>query len=969
MKKNHSSFFYEHGFTLIEVMFVIAITSLVALVVNSLSKTTAAISERNTLVNNVDQGQLIALRKSQESGYLNAQIKSELNNTSPYLYDEFLACLQGSGSQCISKFDTLKIKIGRNENQLKEEMNSSFDFKNESCSDPLSCEGKKYERNTFVIIACESNFLCSGVSLKVETSPENLNSASKNTPIAQRAIEIQIPAYSLLSSGLQGSCGDKVASGINQATNQISCLPVRDVASTQEEENTCATQVNPNNVSIGVKEAGFNNKGCQTLKLASWSDVASWPAPARAKPNISLKSSLSSPDIIEENLPIEGDLYLIVDTSGSLTSFRQQMASQVASLVAKAVNSPGNHINVYAYPISSSDNESISNVLQSSTTPVPNSNKFLNYYKMKLNDPFLEISSDTKVTPDEISAYVLNKFQNAPQPAMNYSGESRETGLCALNRILAKEFDEAASGTNKNPDRKKFFVLISDERDDLEKNNPKGFPIIGTVFGGCTYDFKDYYHYEHVEAKENSYYKSLATVKVSELNTIKPETAERKLIYYSMPAAFLYTSYKVYGNDGGVNTTEYPIMLYINPQEYDIKPNATKSDAACPENLKADMIRYTESYARDRRNVYGATYYNSNVRKAEAVDWGKCLISYNYSTHVQTTSYKSDFSNPDDFYAFNPRIHSGKVRAGPFYLEETDPSYNFSNFNDYITNAPPMGNSGNALETFKFQAADKALMQDPNENYIDYVNRVKTFTRNNISDWFIDELVSFDYQYLFNYTMPAYDTTVGDGTRIYRNITKLFIDNLGLSSYPNTEEDISLITKKSLDYIYKNNYSLISLTPTENSSGCGNTANEYSLHYDTLVKEIKKDNPKRAELIDICQTNQYKDAFDKVESFFKVRKNYSIKSYDYEVKVEDLTLFSQLKEYLDSNGTAHFAIIMSSLNDETKVGDEANTLKLLQGDDFDVEVIDSTLKIHFHNDAKITQALIVYQNFELILEE
>ncbi len=952
-------------------MFVVAITAFVALVVNSLSKTTTAVSERNFLLNNVDQGQLIALRKSQESGYLNTQIKNELNTTSPYLYDEFLACLQGSGSQCISKFDTLKIKIGRNEDQLKEEMNSSFNFKNESCSDPLNCERKKYERNTYVSIACESDNLCSGVSLKVETTPENLNlnSASKNTPVAQRAIEIQIPSYSLLSSGLQGSCGDKVASGINQATNQISCLPVRDVASTQEEENTCTTQVNPNDVSIGVKEAGFNNKGCQTLKLASWSNVASWPAPARAKPNISLKSTISTPDIIEENLPIEGDLYLIVDTSGSLTSFRQQMASQVASLVSNAVKNPGNHINVYAYPISSSDSESISNVMQTSTTPVPNSNKFLTYNKMKLKDPFLEVSSDTNMTADEISTYILNKFQNAPQPAMSNSGESRETGICAINRVLAKEFDDIASNTNKNPDRKKFFVLISDERDDLEKTDPKWFPIIGTVYGGCTYDFKDYYHYEHVDAKENSYYKSLATAKVSELSTIKPETAERKLIYYSMPAAFLYSSYKMYGNDGGVYTSEYPIMLYINPHDYDIMPNANKTDMACPENLKADMIRYTESYVRDRRIVYGPTYYNTNERKAEAVDWGKCLISYNYSIHAQSTSYKSDFSNPDDFYAFNPRIHSGKVRAGPFYLEETDPSFSFNNFNEYITNTPPMGSSGNSLETFKFQAADKALMQDPNENYIDYVNRVKTFSRNNVTDWFIDELASFDYQYLYKYTMPAYDNAVGDGARIYRNITKLFIENLGLSSYPNPEEDISVITKKSLDYLYKNNYALISLSPTKTSEKCGDTANEYSLHYDTLVKEIQKDNPKRADLIDICQTNQYKDAFDKVESFFKVRKNYSIKTYDYEVRVEDTALASQLKEYLDSNGSAHFAIIMSSLNDETKVGDEAATLKLLQGDDFDIEVIGSTLKIHFHNDAKVTQALTVYQNFELILEE
>jgi hypothetical protein len=280
-----------------------------------------------------------------------------------------------------------------------------------------------------------------------------------------------------------------------------------------------------------------------------------------------------------------------------------------------------------------------------------------------------------------------------------------------------------------------------------------------------------------------------------------------------------------------------------------------------------------------------------------------------------------------------------------------------------------MGSSGNSLETFKFQAADKALMQDPNENYIDYVNRVKTFSRNNVTDWFIDELASFDYQYLYKYTMPAYDNAVGDGARIYRNITKLFIENLGLSSYPNPEEDISVITKKSLDYLYKNNYALISLSPTKTSEKCGDTANEYSLHYDTLVKEIQKDNPKRADLIDICQTNQYKDAFDKVESFFKVRKNYSIKTYDYEVRVEDTALASQLKEYLDSNGSAHFAIIMSSLNDETKVGDEAATLKLLQGDDFDIEVIGSTLKIHFHNDAKVTQALTVYQNFELILEE
>lgn len=884
-------FFNRRGLAAMELMVALVLVFFVSVLAMRLVNKSAGSFQRAKLQSNTDREHFLALQKVRQTGELKSQLQSAMGAD----YARFVQCLESTGTGCLSFHDRVV-----NFTDSKNVYNSTLDMQLTECLDPANCN-KVLTRSSSAVLECESNTKCTGLRLAIQSETENgaTRKLAQVAPMAHRSFEIQIPSTELVSSGLKGVCDEGLVSGINKATNQVECSPASATTPLTNFDNSCAESFDGSSIWTGIKETGLIASGCQRITLASWKDASGYPSPVQ-KPPLDLEVPVSK-DVSQEEVQVVGDIYLIMDTSGSMDPILARVAEGLNQVIQTARSKPTNSINLYAFPISSMDNELISNQAKIVQSPLPNST--LNAYRVSypMKDPFITINSGDAYSYDLLKA----KINGAPRPATSGSGDAVESGICAMSRLLSSEYDkQTASGTISN--RRKFFLLVTDEKDELDK---QGRLLKFVSNSNCTYDSEMLLSPTVHPASEQKMAGWINTIETSAVATTPTNTEQKVFKAYGL-VAYLDYNYKTVSDDlinasnpNGVKVHNiYTPAIYIIPSEYGLE-NSTFGTKDCPASLKSDLSKFMGPQLLSMRNAYN--YYTSSERKAEPLEVTGCHYYGGSFGDFAFFDFDPERQTKSEFLNFNFFNMAGITRDGQSYADMADYLAKYAD--------------GRALQQLRNSSATKAIMQNSNEssNYTHYWNRQKVVPVNEaggpkLSDYYLNtgKLVDNNYFYIAKQKeWLSWDTV--PNSSVWTSQMQNFVNKAHVTEVTNivhSEMPVAELLRKAFDLVYKSDYSLAAIIP-QASSSCIPSGRVSPLYTDLIAALPAQ----RSKSLDLCSdASDYADVFKSVLDFFSFKSKNNVKTYQFDVELKDPNLASKLEEYLASNDAAEFAVTLIS---------------------------------------------------------
>ena len=958
----------RRGYSLAEVCSALLLLAFVSILVQKTIKNSTANYGKARLQSDLDKEHFTALQKLRQPGELKTRLKQALiaeygsNSAGLSQYASLIDCFENIGSNCKSFDRSYNLLNSLNDNTL----NASVDRNLVNCPDPANCNDA-YLRDTSVSISCPTDESCSGLKIQIRSlaNNEQERKIASMTPLSSRVFDVEISPTELTTSKLKGLCGEGMVVGINKATNKVECASAESTANFVDLNNTCVPSFDSSGAipfaNAGVKESGLNQTGCQQIRLATWNEAASWPSPIQSKPNLDILTPLEAGIKKSEEVPVIGDLYLIVDTSGSMSVFRKKMAEGVADIVSQVRSNANNSINIYLYPITSFDNEAISNELTTTETPVPNSENKILQYEYKLKKPFASFLSGENQSRDEI----INAIENAPTPSIDNSGNARESGLCSIMRLANMEHALKENSVQKdtsvlNVPRRKFIIFLTDEADELDK---QGTTVRSLASNTCTHSMKEELYPIYHNSYQEKRYNFIDKFNVSMLSTNRPSNANRKEFIAYGVTAYLTYKYKTVSEDlinsenpdGVSEHVTYAGGLKIVPSEYSLENTDPNKLYDCPSDLKADLSKFMGPQIKDSRNLIDH-YYSTESRKNEALEIVECKY-YGVPLGWWGTFDLSNFANAKDFFDFNFFTTAGTTVEGIHY----------ENMLDFLNK----DHNASVLNDLKYNGATKAIMQSSteNNNYKQYWNRVKELPINQeggppLSAFILDLASNVQYSESYIHTEPAWVHWASRGRSFISEMQRI------LNILPKAEDrvdaysstlDIGELVRKGLDTIFGDDYAVTAIIPTANSACI--EAGRLSPIYQKIMEKMPFD---RKETVDICSSaSNYVATLKKALDFFSFYTQWEVKTYDYTVEVSDTTQAKALVSYFNNNEDAELIV---SLYDPS-----SNECEDLSEDiDFTYQIVDGTntasIKIKFVKNELNKKRLLKYKGIRLSLK-
>ncbi len=973
MKRKNSPIFSKSAFSTIELMVAIVVVSFVGILVQKVIKKTSSSCQKAKIQTSMDNEHFLALQKIRQTGgvvsgqagalksALASALDSGLTPGAPSEYAKFVSCLESAGTGCVA-FHGRELQLSNVSTDPSQTLTAAVGSDLQNCTHPGTCK-TAYSRNTLARLNCESDTTCSGIQLKIisQVNDDNLRKITSESPLSNREFNLDISSSELITPGLKGVCPDGMVAAINKATNKIECGSAEAVAKLGNLENICNASFDSvlGEAHVGVRDSGLAASQCQKIQLAKWDEASAWPSPKQSKPLVNFEQPLEEGIKTESEVPVVGDLYLIVDTSGSMAGFRKKMAEAVADIVDQTRANPNNSINIYLYPITAMDNESISNTYSDSTTDKPNSQNKLWHREQILKPAFFSILNGQIVSRSE----VINKIENAPQPTTLYTGDSFESGVCAMLRVLTQEQDKIEKLNLSSDDRRKFFMFLTDEKDLMDG---PGAMIKSAATTNCSHSSRnEYYPIVHAAKKETRYSYIGGWNNLNNTNLPRPTNADRKT--FASYGAYLVIDYeaKTVSEDkvsadnplGIVKHVPYINGPFINPSEYGIQIDSIDKVVNCPQELLVDAKKYLEQYAKTVRNQ--SNYYSTDERKNEEVVMTNCRLSP-YGLGYYASINASEFSNREDFYDFDFNKSPGKVNDGN----------SFSNLADYLAK----DKSEIVLKYLQYAGATRQIMSSAtatDKNYYQYswTRTIKVPVNEPggvpLASFLLDAGKRMVYEYAYIHNEPEWIQWGGvSGEAVWTSSMQYFLNRMPDASGKvenayTSNMKVSDLMRKSFDLVYNNNYAVTAIVPKENSTCVS------SSRYSPLYKEIIEAMPEgRKSLVDICSHgSEYVKIFQEVLDFFSYNKRWDVKTYEYTVAITETEKASIVNNYFKDNPEARVVVVLMNQGSPERV-------TLEQDVDFKATLSLETsgilkIKIEFIKNSKNKELLLKYKNMQI----
>lgn len=958
----------RRGLSLVEICSALLLLAFVGVLAQKSITNSSMSFSKSRLQGDLDKEHFMALQKLRQPGELKTKLKQALiaeygsSTVGLSQYASLVDCFENTGSNCKTFDRSFNLLNSANDNTL----NAKVDQNLMNCTDPTNCNNA-YSRDTTISISCPTDESCSGLKIQIRSvaNNEQERKIASMTPLSSRVFDIEISPAELTTSKLKGLCGEGMVVGINKATNKVECASAESTANFVDLNNSCVPSFDSSGAvpmaNAGVKESGLNQTGCQQIRLATWNEAASWPSPIQSKPNLDILTPLEAGIKNTEEVPVIGDLYLIVDTSGSMSVFRKKMAEGVADIVSQVRSNPNNSINIYLYPITSFDNEAISNELITTETPIPNSENKIIQYEYKLKKPFASFLTGETQSRDEI----ISAIENAPTPSTDASGNARESGLCSLMRLAnmesaLKESSLPSNNSILNIPRRKFIIYLTDEADEMDK---QGTTVKSLASNSCTHSIREEIYPIYHKSYEEKRYSFIDRFNVSMLSSNRPSKANRKeFIAYGVNAYLTY-KYKTVSEDlinpdnpnGITEHITYAGGVKIIPSEYSLENTDPNKVYDCPSELKSDLSAFMGPQIKDSRNTIDH-YYSTDERKNEPLEIVECKY-YGVSLGWWGTFDLSNFSNSNDFFDFNFFNTAGTTIDGIRY----------DNMIDFLSK----DHNASVLNDLKYNGTTKAIMQSASENnnYKHYWNRTKELPINQeggppLSAFLLDLASQVLYSESYIHTEPAW-TQWATSSRSYTSELQKVLnmlpdskDNVDAYSSPLT---IGELIRKGLDTVFGDDYAVTAIIPTANSPCI--EAGRLSSIYQNIMESLPFD---RKETVDICSSaSSYVATLKKALDFFSFYTQWEVKTYDYDIEIADTTQAKALLSYFKNNNDAELIVTLYEPTSNEREDLSENV-------DFSYQIIDNTstatIKIKFNKTELNKKRLLKYKGIRLSLK-